>query len=80
MHDLSFLHEESDPLEEVPRDLVRNLKKRVLERRKRELTDRIRRAAEAGEDVKELQLEQQRLATALRDLDAAEALPDGNFP
>jgi hypothetical protein len=76
----SFLHEDVEAGEEVPPDLLRNLRKRVLARRKRELTDQIRRAEERGEEIQGLQEEKQRLAAALRDLDAAEPLSHGNFP
>lgn len=72
VRDLAFLHDETVPdeggedQELVPEDLLLRLRRRLLEHRKREITDRIRRAEDRGEDVTPLLREKQELAAALR--------------
>ncbi len=75
VRDLSFLHEETatddgwSEGEPDPEDLLRGMRRRLLEHRKREVTDRIRRAEDRGEDVTPLLRMKQDLAAALRGLD-----------
>jgi DNA primase len=68
--ELSFLHEETAQMDQVPADLVRRLKRWNIQRKMQDLTDRIRRVEEGGGATEELLLCKQELARELRDLDA----------
>ncbi len=69
IRELAFLHDEIRQVEEVPHDILQRIRLWGLQHRMRELTDRIRRTEEKGEDVGSLLLVKQELAAALRDLD-----------
>ncbi len=79
VRDLSFLHEEVGQMKEVPTDLIDRLRGLGLRQRMRDLTDRIRRAEEEGQDLAGLIKEKQDLALRLRGLDVTERSADGNF-
>lgn len=84
VRDLAFLHEETVPDEGgeegelVPEDLLLRMRRRLYEHRKREITDRIRRAEDRGEDVTILLREKQELAAALRGLEGSTPEEAGN--
>lgn len=80
LRDLSFLHGEEAQAAEIPADMPRRLRRLALQHRMRELTDRIRRAEEKGEDIRQLVVEKQALASELRDIEAIEEGRHGNFP
>lgn len=79
MRDLSFLHQEVGQMKEVPSDLIDRLRGFGLRQRMRDLTDRIRRAEEEGQDLAPLLKEKQDLALRLRGLDLTEKPAEGNF-
>ena len=80
IRDLSFLHEEIAETVAVPDVLVQRLLGLGLRQRMRELTDRIRRAEEKGEDSTDLLKEKQGLAEELHQLDATGPSSKPNFP
>jgi len=77
---LDFLHGETGSVAEVPVDLVPRLRALGLQRRMRDLTDRIRRAEERGEPIVSLLKEKQDLAAALRETEAPDGERKSNFP